>query len=155
MSTCVLCRREIVWAGTDHGRRIALDVEPVVGAGEANHYVLRDEGALALAVPFEAFPDEQHFTSHFDTCPRRGRRPADEEHGRREVHRFQKNSNEDVVAALTVFHGKPLADVRVVRVGPALERPTTKGLTIAREQLPELRRAVDLLIEAAGLEVRR
>ena len=156
MSRCLLCRAEVVWAGTEHGRRIALDPEPVGGdAADAPHYVLRHEAELALAVPFEAFPDEPHFTSHFDTCPRRGRRDEDEQGQREVVYRFQKNSSEDVVAALTTFHGKPLADVRVVRVGPALERPTTKGLTIARDQLPELRRAVGRLIEAAGLGVPR
>jgi Transcriptional Coactivator p15 (PC4) len=72
----------------------------------------------------------------------------------RTVYRFEKNTREQVRATLTEFGGHPVADLRVwVGASDGEPQATRKGLTLRVEQLPELIKAVEALIQAeAGKE---
>lgn len=72
MSACKSCGAQIIWARTEHGRRIPLDAEPYHGPSPAGLFVLREARELALAVPPDVFPTEPHYRSHFATCPEAG-----------------------------------------------------------------------------------
>jgi hypothetical protein len=60
---------------------------------------------------------------------------------------FKKNANERVRISFSTFKGKALVNLRVY-YNAAEEgeewRPTPKGLTLRRELIPELKKAVDL-----------
>lgn len=60
-----------------------------------------------------------------------------------------KNSNSVVRARLVTVRGRPCGDLRIF-VGPESQTATRMGICIARRLLPELRRVVDALCEAAG-----
>jgi len=63
-----------------------------------------------------------------------------------EVYKFSKNSREEVRASLSTWQGHDLVDLRVfARKSGGDFVPTRKGLTIARELVPELLRAVEAL----------
>lgn len=71
------------------------------------------------------------------------------------VYTFEKNSREEIRATFTTYKGKALVSLRVWYdadendgSGESVYRPSKKGITIARDKLPELRAAVDALIEA-------
>ena len=70
MSRCRSCQTEIVWAETEHGKRMPVDAEP---DPERGSIVLREregEAPLAIAgVGPEAFPGEPLHSAHFATCP--------------------------------------------------------------------------------------
>jgi hypothetical protein len=69
----------------------------------------------------------------------------------RPVYTFGKNTREQVRATLGEYGGFAVASLRVWVRGPGSDyRPTTKGITIRIEHLPELRRAVEALITAGG-----
>ena len=73
----------------------------------------------------------------------------------RVVYAFPKNAREDVRVSLSSYKGRPLIDLRVFyRDGAGEMRPTPKGVSIARELLPELEAAVSALrlAEASGAE---
>jgi len=63
---------------------------------------------------------------------------------------FEKNSMEEVRVSLTEFKGKELIDLRVYYQPEDGEekRPTKKGITIASEKFPELKKAI-LALEKA------
>lgn len=68
---CRFCRRPLIWADTDQGRRMPVDAHPV----PAGNVMLREQGEgkapLALVVPFGAFAEgEPEYRSHLDTCKR-------------------------------------------------------------------------------------
>jgi len=67
---CGSCQAPIVWARTDHDRRIPLDAEP---APAGNFIVSSDRGGgdpLAIYVGKVATPaDTLRYVSHFVTCP--------------------------------------------------------------------------------------
>jgi hypothetical protein len=67
MSSCRSCQAPIMWATTERGKSIPLDLEPYRGDSPAGLFVLR--GRTAIAVTPEAFPDEPVYRSHFSTCP--------------------------------------------------------------------------------------
>ncbi len=62
---------------------------------------------------------------------------------------FAKNRTQEVQARLREYRGAQLADLRVFVADDAGEPiPTKAGICVRVEQLHELRRAVDALIEA-------
>ncbi len=66
-----------------------------------------------------------------------------------QVGRFQKNATQTVEGRLTRVRGVPCADIRVFAIGCDGRAVATKaGLSIRREQLPELRALVDALLAA-------
>jgi hypothetical protein len=84
MSACRSCEAPIVWARTEHGKRMPLDRSPYAGDDPRGLFVIRHEANrrrgdnfVAVAVPAGAFPDEPVYRSHFSTCPQRDdwRRP--------------------------------------------------------------------------------
>jgi len=68
------------------------------------------------------------------------------------LYEFRKNSRERIVARLKTYRNIPLADIRVFATiddgDEAKEVPTSKGISIAVDKLPELQAAVTALIEA-------
>ena len=67
------------------------------------------------------------------------------------LHRFRKNSSEEVRATISEFKGTNYASIRVYyEAEPGVWRPTKKGLTIAVDLLDELEQAVQALKEAAA-----
>jgi hypothetical protein len=63
------------------------------------------------------------------------------------LHEFYKNSVEKVVTSFTTYKGRYLLDVRVyynAGEDEELWKPSPKGLTLCREMIPELKKAVDL-----------
>ena len=62
------------------------------------------------------------------------------------VYSFAKNTREEVRVALTEYHGRPLIALRVFYGG----LPTRKGITLGRDLLPELERAVVALRAVAA-----
>jgi hypothetical protein len=69
----------------------------------------------------------------------------------RVLHRFRKNSSEEVRATISEFKGADYASIRVYyEAEPGLWRPTKKGLTIAVDLLDELERAVQALKETVA-----
>jgi hypothetical protein len=67
MTRCRSCQAPMLWARTEKGRRIPLDVEPYAGDDPRGLFVLR--AGVAVAVPAGAFEDEPRYRSHFATCP--------------------------------------------------------------------------------------
>jgi hypothetical protein len=65
------------------------------------------------------------------------------------LHEFRKNATEVVRASISNFRGHQLADIRVYYEAPDGTWPTKKGLALGLDLLPELRKAVDALEEAA------
>lgn len=62
------------------------------------------------------------------------------------VYTFPKNSKEEVRASFSNWQGHDLVDLRVfARQSDGEFVPTRKGLTIARELVPELLKAVESL----------
>jgi hypothetical protein len=71
----------------------------------------------------------------------------------RTIHEFAKNTREVVRASLVTFGGHELADLRVwVERSCGEPRATRKGLSIRREFLPQLLKAVEALIAAVEAE---
>jgi hypothetical protein len=75
--------------------------------------------------------------------------------GDRIVYVFPKNQHEEVRASLGVFEGREVVSLRVWfdtdtndANGNPVYRPSRKGLTLSRNKLPELRAAIDALLEA-------
>ncbi len=62
------------------------------------------------------------------------------------LHRFHKNSSEEVRATISEFKGTDYASIRVYyEAEPGVWHPTKRGLTIALNLLPELEKAVRAL----------
>jgi hypothetical protein len=60
------------------------------------------------------------------------------------ITKFWKNRrrNESVHVSLSEYEGRPLISVRVYETGTdGIDRPTTKGVAVAIQRLPELARA--------------
>lgn len=76
MSVCRNCAAPILWARTEHGKRMPLDEAPVCDAIAETRglYVLREtddpSGPLALAA-WGLEGTEPHFRSHVSSCPSR------------------------------------------------------------------------------------
>jgi hypothetical protein len=72
MSACRSCSAPLLWATTEHERKIPLDPEPYTGDDPRGLFVLRyPHGyAVAMATTPDAFPGEPVYRSHFATCPR-------------------------------------------------------------------------------------
>jgi hypothetical protein len=77
ISQCRSCRRSIIWARTERGKKMPLDARPVelavTGDGPARAlFVLRDresrDGPLAIAA-WGLHGLEDHYRSHFSSCP--------------------------------------------------------------------------------------
>jgi len=67
-----------------------------------------------------------------------------------QVYAFQKNSREEIRAFLSTWQGHELVDLRVfARKAGGEWVPTRKGLTFARELIPEMARAVAELMKAS------
>jgi len=64
MSACRSCSAEILWATTEHGKRIPL--EPA-GPDTVSLFVLRERGTQAVAVSPALFETEQRYQFH--ECP--------------------------------------------------------------------------------------
>ena len=74
----------------------------------------------------------------------------------RVVFEFEKSRAETIRASLKTYKGKRYADLRTFywaepASGEEALAPTKKGVTIALEHLPELRKAIDALCTAAGI----
>jgi hypothetical protein len=70
---------------------------------------------------------------------------------RKEIHRFEKNSLEEVRVSLTTYKGREYIDLRVFFQGDDGEmHPGKKGLTIRLDLLPDLETAILKLREALG-----
>ena len=71
----------------------------------------------------------------------------DHENESRLVAEFEKNSMELIKVHLTRWHDTDYVDIRVWVKGdpghPGAEQPTTKGIRLNAELLPELRKAID------------
>jgi hypothetical protein len=74
MPTCRACGCEILWALTEAGKRIPLDVGPgVYCVSPAENWVNRQAHAVR-AMNFDPARGTHGFAvSHFDTCPARAR----------------------------------------------------------------------------------
>jgi hypothetical protein len=59
------------------------------------------------------------------------------------LHEFQKNVEEKVVTSFSIYKGKKVVSVRVHYQDGDTWKPTTKGLTLRREMIPDLKEAVD------------
>lgn len=71
VSECRSCGAEILWAATEHDRKMPLDAVPVDVEQLDNYaglFVLMP-GPLALAATPAMFPGEAFYRSHFATCP--------------------------------------------------------------------------------------
>lgn len=72
MTTCRSCGADIIWARTEHSKRMPLDAQPVDGS-QGHTFVLRDptsaEGPLAISATPAQLPGEVYYVSHFATCP--------------------------------------------------------------------------------------
>jgi hypothetical protein len=75
----------------------------------------------------------------------------------RVVFEFEKNAKERVRATLGEFKGREVASLRVWydadendANGQPVYRPSKKGITIARKNLPALLEAVQALVDNAG-----
>lgn len=67
------------------------------------------------------------------------------------LHRFRKNSSEEVRATISEFKGTDYASILVYyEAEPGVWHPTKKGLTIALDLLDELEKAVRALKRAAA-----
>jgi len=71
------------------------------------------------------------------------------------VYSFEKNSREQVRATLGEYEGRAVASLRVwydadeySESGETVYKPSRKGITLARNKLPELLAAIEALIEA-------
>ena len=66
------------------------------------------------------------------------------------VYSFAKNTQEEVRAELTEYRGHRLINIRVWYKPPGEDeaRPTKKGISLAVELFPELKKAIDKLGEA-------
>jgi hypothetical protein len=72
VSVCRSCGAPILWAVTEHERRMPLDRDPYTGPEPGGLFALRLDGEnapLAIAATPEAFADEPLYRSHFATCP--------------------------------------------------------------------------------------
>jgi len=72
------------------------------------------------------------------------------------VYEFEKSRAETIRASLKTYKGKRYVDLRTFywaepASGEEALAPTKKGVTIALEHLPELRKAVEALCDEAGL----
>lgn len=65
---CKYCGRAIVWATTDSGKRMPVDVEPV----ELGNVRLVDgpNGLIAKVTVPAMIPEGERYRSHFATCPK-------------------------------------------------------------------------------------
>ncbi len=71
------------------------------------------------------------------------------------VHEFRKSATERVLAYLSEYHGRPLANIRVwFEDADGNLRPTKKGLSISVDRIPDLEEAVRKLGEAVGEKTR-
>ncbi len=74
------------------------------------------------------------------------------ENENRLIAEFDKNSMEMIKVHLTRWHDTDYVDVRVWVKGdpghPGADQPTTKGVRLNAELLPELRSALDMAIKA-------
>lgn len=61
MNTCKACRRPVLWAKTQAGKNIPLDVQQVGGGNIA----LRN----GVAVIVDTHPAIERYVAHFKTCP--------------------------------------------------------------------------------------
>jgi fructose-1-phosphate kinase PfkB-like protein len=70
------------------------------------------------------------------------------------VHSFDRSATEQVQVSLSKYKGKTYADIRIhCKADDGEYRPTKKGITVSRAQLPELEEAIRKLIEkVAGTE---
>ena len=70
---CKSCRKPIVWAETEKGRRIPLDPDPV----SDGNIILQQRGKFKppLAIVRLSIPTDEtnRFKSHFATCPQASR----------------------------------------------------------------------------------
>jgi Transcriptional Coactivator p15 (PC4) len=65
------------------------------------------------------------------------------------LYRFAKNGTEEVRGSIQYYRGHKLAEIRVwVDDGTGTSTRTRKGLSVRVEQLPELRRTVEALLDA-------
>jgi len=78
-----------------------------------------------------------------------------DETSERTVYVLEKNQREEIRAALSTYKGRPLASLRIWfdsdandEDGQPIYRPSKKGITIARDKLPQLLAAVEGLIKA-------
>jgi hypothetical protein len=75
------------------------------------------------------------------------------------AYEFEKSRAETIRARLKTHNGKRYADIRTFYWAEPADgeeelAPTKKGVTVAVELLPELKKAVDALCDAAGLTER-
>lgn len=72
MAACRSCGAAIVWARTERGKKMPIDVEPYTGDDDRGLFVLRERdhsgGPLAIAA-WGLDGTEPHYRSHFGTCP--------------------------------------------------------------------------------------
>ena len=67
------------------------------------------------------------------------------------LHRFRKNSLEEVRATISTFKGADYLNIRsYYEAEPGVWYPTRKGLTLPLDLLPELEKAVQALSGAAS-----
>jgi hypothetical protein len=60
------------------------------------------------------------------------------------LHEFQKNVEEKVVTSFSIYKGRKVISLRVHYQDGDTWKPTTKGLTLRREMIPDLKEAVDI-----------
>ena len=73
MSVCRSCGVKVLWARTEHGRKMPLDAEPIVDARweDGPTFVLRELQTDRLPLAISAWGlegTEPHYRAHFDTC---------------------------------------------------------------------------------------
>lgn len=62
VSRCRGCGKEILWAETNHGKKIPLDPKAPVFS------VVSDNGKLIAVIPSGGLIGERFYVSHFSTC---------------------------------------------------------------------------------------
>ena len=68
----------------------------------------------------------------------------------RVVASIPKNSRDEIKVSLNTFAGQRLVDVRIYSEIDGVVRPTKKGISLARERLPDLIRALQQAEREAG-----
>jgi hypothetical protein len=77
-AVCRYCHRPLIWAETERGANLCVDVNPRATGGYVIEATGVDHGRVQFAVR-PARPDdppELRRTCHLDTCPQRARPPA-------------------------------------------------------------------------------
>lgn len=68
-SHCSTCERPLLWAWSEHGKRIPIDPEPTTDGNIVLRRIATGADSVAHVLGRDEETDEERYTSHFATCP--------------------------------------------------------------------------------------